>query len=64
MAKTQKQKLYDDLEGFLDKYPNLTASSTMLTMQSWMDSVWHRLRPAGKTKRALLKDVHGRYRIV
>jgi hypothetical protein len=63
MAKTNSQKWYDDLEALIDKYPHMKVSQVMVTTQQWMDAVWRRLEPAGKTKVTILKDVKGRYRL-
>lgn len=63
MAKTNSQKFYDDLEALIDKYPNMRVSQVMVTTQAWMNGLWHRLPPAGKTKTQILRGVKDRYRL-
>ena len=66
MAKNQKQKLHDDLNALLDKYPNMLASDALLTVQSWMDGVWRALPKPGKGrgKRVLIRERRCNYRLM
>ena len=63
MAKTNSQKFHDDLETLLDKYPNMKVSQVLATTQTWMDSVFRRLRKEGLTKVTVCRNVKGRYRL-
>jgi hypothetical protein len=65
MAKTQTQQLYDDLNELIDRYPNMRASRFMLTMQAFMNGVWHampRVKP-GDRRKQLIRDRKFRYRL-
>ena len=66
MAKTQKQKLYDDLNVLVDKYPNMRAFVLMLTMQSFMNGVWHAMPRVkkGDRRKQLIRDRRCRYRLL
>ena len=63
MGKNQKQKLYDDLESLIDKYPRMQVSAMISTTEAWLRGVFHRLPPAKKGKPYIAMRVKSRYRL-
>lgn len=63
MAKTNSQKFQDDLNSLLDKYPHMKVSQVIETTQNWLESIFHQLPLAGKTKVTIEQGVKRRYRI-
>lgn len=43
MAKNQKQRLYDDLNDLVDKYPRMYASDFIATLDGFQNGLWHSL---------------------
>lgn len=49
MAKNQKQRLYDDLNQLVEKYPNMMAGDFMITTQTFLDTMYRCLPGKSKT---------------
>ncbi len=62
MAKTTKQKLFDDLNVLIDKYPNAKVSDVIIVLESFTEALWHAL-PAPKKGRKVIERT-ARYRMV
>lgn len=55
MAKTQKQKLYDDLNALVEKYPNMMAGDFIVTTEGFLQAMYRCLPGKSKTtKRKVL----------
>ena len=66
MAKNQKQKLHDDLNKLLDKYPNMRASDFILTTQTFIECIYRALpdlEQDDNSCRPLIGLVEKRYRL-
>ena len=61
MAKTYKQRIFDDIEALLDKYPNAKVSDTIWALENAAECLWRAL-PAPKKGRRVI-DRTKRYRV-
>lgn len=61
MAKTYKQRIYDELDQMLERYPNAKVSDTIWALESMAESLWRAL-PAPKKGRKVVER-QKRYRI-
>lgn len=61
MAKTYKQKLYDELNALLDKYPNARVSDVIMVLEAFSEGLWRAL-PAPKEGRRVVERTK-RYRL-
>lgn len=61
MAKTYKQKIYDDLNALLDKYPGAKVSDVLWVLESFAEGLWRAL-PAPKKGRKVVERTK-RYRL-
>ena len=61
MAKTYKQKLYDDLNALVDKYPEAKVSDVLWALEAVGEGLWRAL-PARKEGRKCVERTK-RYRL-
>ena len=61
MAKTYKQKIYDELNGILERYPNARVSDVIWALEVMAESLWRAL-PAPKKGRKVVER-QKRYRV-
>ena len=54
MAKTYKQKLHDDLNDLLDKYPRAKVSDVLFVLEAFAEGLWRAL-PAPKKGRRVIE---------
>lgn len=62
MAKTYKQRVYDDLNALIDKYPRMKASDMIHTLEDFAGGIFHAL-PEPKAGRKCIERT-SRYRLV
>ena len=61
MAKTYKQKIYDELDQILERYPNAHVSDVIWALEAMTESLWRAL-PAPKKGRRVVER-QKRYRV-
>ena len=61
MAKTYKQRIYDELDCLLEKYPKAKVSDVIWALKSMAECLWRAL-PAPKKGRKVVKR-QKRYRV-
>ena len=61
MAKTYKQKLYDDLNKLVDKYPGAKVSDVLWALEAFGEGLWRAL-PSPKKGRKCIERTK-RYRL-
>lgn len=62
MAKTNKQKIHDELCAILDKYPNAKVSDVLFVLEAFAEGLWRAL-PAPRAGRRVIERTK-RYRII
>lgn len=45
MAKTYKQRIFDDIEKLVDKYPGARASDMIWALEAMAEAIWRALPP-------------------
>jgi hypothetical protein len=64
MAKNQKQRLYDDMNDLVDKYPNMWAGDFIVTVDAFTRAMFRTLPPVKKGGRTvMLKHRTHQYRL-
>lgn len=61
MAKTYKQRIFDDLEKLVDKYPRAKASDMIFALEGMAECIWRALPPPKKGRNCVERK--RRYRI-
>lgn len=61
MAKTYKQKIYDDLNTLVDLYPNAKASDMIWALEAFAEGIWRALPPPKKGRKCIERTK--RYRL-
>lgn len=61
MAKTYKQKIYDDLSELVDKYPNAKVSDVIFTLEAFAEGLFHALPEPKKGRKVIERTA--RYRL-
>lgn len=61
MAKTYKQRIYDDLDKLVDKYPNAKVSDVLVALEAFGNGLWHALPPPKKGRKVIERTA--RYRL-
>ena len=59
--KTDKQRIYDDLDKLVDKYPKAKASDMIFALEAMVESIW-RAMPAPKKGRKVIERTK-KYRV-
>lgn len=59
--KTYKQRIYDDLNVLVDKYPKARASDMIWALEAMAESIWRVLPPPKKGRRVVERTK--RYRL-
>ena len=62
MAKTYKQRIYDDLDKMLEQYPNAKVSDVIWVLEAMTEGLWRAL-PEPKQGRKVIER-QKRYRLV
>ena len=62
MSKTYKQKIYNELDNLLEKYPNAKVSDVIWVLEAMAESLWRALPPPRKGR--ILVERTKRYRVV
>ena len=61
MAKNYKQRIYDDLDKLVDKYPRAKASDMIFALEAFASSLWRALPAPKKNKKCIERTE--RYRL-
>ena len=61
MAKTYKQKIFDDLDRILEKYPSAKVSDMIWALEATAEVLWRALPPPKKGRK--VKERTKRYRV-
>lgn len=59
--KTYKQRIYDDLDALVEKYPKAKASDMIWALEAMAESIWRALPPPKKGHRVVERTK--RYRL-
>lgn len=62
MAKNYKQRIYDDLNKLVDKYPNAKVSDVIFSLEAFANGLWHAL-PQPRDKKQKCIERTSRYRL-
>lgn len=61
MAKTYKQKIYDDLNKLVDKYPRAKVSDMLFVLEAFSHGLWRSLPEPKKGRKCIERT--SRYRL-
>ena len=61
MSKNYKQRVYDDLNTLVDKYPRMKVSDMIFTLEAFSNGLWHALPKPKKGRKVIERTA--RYRL-